>query len=344
MSMAMLKRRASRWTTAAALGLATLCSPLVFSAPQVPDSAVASDTFALVNLNLQKIDPDSVEATAKAVMGPMAALATAKLADFREKYKEFTDAGAEDMIVAASGDPTGDKEPNAVAYVKFKSGTDHAAVEAKVKEESAKEAQKLGKQPEDMNLSWEGDFLVINKKGAEAPKGGDAERAKAFKDAFAAEDKALDIVIVFTDKMRKDMKDQAAQNLTQGAPPWLKEAADAATDAKAMSFGITLGASPSIDLMINAADEAGAKKLTTAASEGAKMLKEQAANMKQAGGQAAAMADSMNTLADALNAKQDGAKVTMSVDAKAIAPAVMQMGMMFGGVHRQQEVPQAPGQ
>src|SRR5205807_797114 len=109
-----------------------------------------------------------------------------------------------------------------------------------------------------------------------------------------------------TDKVRAKMKEQAAGAAGNG-PPWMKDASDAAADAKSMSLGITLGESPMLELLVTAADDAGAKKLADAAAQGAAMLKGQAAQFKQQGPQHAPIVDSMTAIADALNAKHDGA-------------------------------------
>jgi hypothetical protein len=325
MAITLLKprRASSRLKLAAGMVLTLACAaPVSRAAVTVPESAVGPDTFMVAHVNMTKVDPAQIDASIKAVMGPAAPAVNKGMDEYKDKFKEMTDAGVESLTIVASGDP--DKEPVGVGYAKLKSGADHAAAEAKFKEEQAKEAAKHpDAKPDEADVTWEGDYMVIHKKGEALPKGGDSARAKQFAEAFSATDKALDIVFVPTDKIRTQMKEQAKQ--AAGGPPWATAAAEAASDAKSASIGITLGETPSLDVMINAADEAGAKKLVDATNEAANMLKAQAAQFKQAGPQLAPMADAMNAIAGSLQPKQDGAKVTMAIDAKTVGPAVSQL-------------------
>lgn len=333
MAVTLLTRRAPSRLKLAAAGmvLALACAPLTRAAVKVPESAVAADTFLVAHVNMSKIDPVQIDAAIKAVMGANAPAVNKGMDEYKDKFKEMTDAGVESLTIFASGDPTGDKEPIGLAYAKLKPGADHAAAEAKFKEEQAKEAAKHPDQKGDeADVTWEGDYMVLHKKGTDLPKGGDGARAKMFTEAFSSTDKALDVVFVPTDPIRAKMQEHAKE-AGAGGPPWAKDAAEAAAAAKSASIGVTLGESPSLDVMVNAADEAGAKKLADATTEGANMLKAQAAQLKQAGPQLAPMADAMNAIAGSLVPKQDGAKVSLMIDAKTVGPAVGQIVPMFMG-------------
>src|SRR5947209_20371293 len=70
----MLLKKFSR--AAAALALAVLvCGRARAEAPQLPAKAIADDTFMVVHVDAAKVDPDSVEKTVNAILGPQAIMA-----------------------------------------------------------------------------------------------------------------------------------------------------------------------------------------------------------------------------------------------------------------------------
>jgi len=141
--------------------------------PQLPANAIGDDTFVLVHVDASKVDPDTIDKTLKAVLGPQAAMAQAGMADFREKYKHVVDAGAQSITITASGPVADGKEPNGIAYLKLKPGTDHAAVEKMIREEQAKSGKEEGK---DMEIANDGDFMIMHKKGTPLPTSGSSDR------------------------------------------------------------------------------------------------------------------------------------------------------------------------
>jgi hypothetical protein len=98
-------------------------------------------------------------------------------------------------------------------------------------------------------------------------------------------------------------------------------------------LSITTGENPVIDLSVLTADEESGKKFADALDQGVQQLKAQADQLKQAGPQAAGIAGPMSALADALKPKQEGAKVSVSVDGKVLGPAVSNMLPFIMGGH-----------
>jgi hypothetical protein len=296
--------------------------------PELPSSAVGGDTYVVANMDVSKMTPDAVDAAAKAVLGQNFAMAQQGLQKYRDKYKEYADTGAEHVTFVASGDPTkGEKEPEPVVYVKLKPGTDHAAVEKKIREEQAKEGNAKA---DEMEFANQGDFLVMHKKGTALPSGGDAVKAKAFSEILGNSDSAFSVAFLPTDAIRTKMKDEMKADPNQP----LSAIAPLLADSKWIKLDVQLGDSPKLGLNLMAADETSAKKMVDTAQQGAQQLKAQADQMKQAGPQFAGMAEALGGLADALKPTANGSKVALSVDGKTVGPIVsnfMPMIMGAGG-------------
>ena len=318
----MLLRKLSRAT--AALALALVCVRVQAEAPQLPATAIADDTYAVATMSVAKVDPTSLEAAAKAVLGQNFAMAQGGLAKYKEKYAAYSDSGAESVTFVMSGDPEQKKEP--VAYLKLKPGADHAAIETKIRADQAKEGK-----ADETDFSNEGDFLVMRKKGSDLPKGGAADRAKTFTEILGAADKALTIAFTPTDAIRAKMKQDMKAD--PNSPPWAQSLTPLLADSKSVMLEVSLGDAPKIGLALQAADEAGAKGIVDAAGQGAAQLKTNADQMRQGGAQLAGMADSLGALADALKPTQYGSKVTLSLDGKTIGPVVSNFlpFLMMGG-------------
>jgi hypothetical protein len=317
--------------TAAAL----FCLRSMAADPAIPASGITNDTFLVVHMVGAKVDPASVEAAARSVLGAnFPPQAQEGLAKYKEKYDEYAKAGAESVTMVVSGDPTKDtatSKPQPLIYLKLKPGSDHAAVEQKIRADEAKE----GKGDDKTEISHEGDYLVMREKGTPPPGSSpaNADRAKLFSDAMSGADKAVAFAFVPTDALRDKMKQEAA-NAGPGSPPWAKSLAPLLADGKWARADLSLGDNPTLGVTLLAADENSAKQINDITIQAAGQLKAMADQLKQAGAQNpqyASMATSMGALADALKPTQDGAKVKLSVDGKTVGPAVMSMVMMFGG-------------
>jgi hypothetical protein len=326
----MLVKKISR--AAAVLALALVCGRASAEAPQLPAKAVGDDTWLVVHVNAAKLDPDSIDQSLQAILGPQAAMAQQAMSDFRTKYKEIVDAGAQSMTIVASG-PVGDgKEPNGVGYIKLKPGTDHAAVEKKIRDEQAKSGTKDADNTEFLN---DGDYLIVHKKGTPMPAGGASDRTKLFTDALGSSEKSLVFAFVPTPDIRTKMKESAKGN--NDAPDWAKNLGPQLSDAKWMSVDVNLGAAPTIGVTAQAADDASAKSIADSVTQGQQQLQTMADQMKQ-NPQGAAFAGALGALADALKPTQAGSKVSLTIDGAKVGPAVqtmipmLLMGRQGGGV------------
>jgi hypothetical protein len=293
-----------------------VCPRTQAAVPKLPDSAYADDTYAIIHLDGAQVDPEKVEAAAKALLGPQAAMATEGLAKYKEKYTEYRAAGAESLTLVMSGDPNAEKKADPVGYLKLKAGTDPTALMAKIKADQAKEA----KQPE-MEMAQDGDFVVMHTKGVDLPKGGSNVTKKSFTEILGTADKAVSIAFVPTEQIRAKMKEDVAKDKTQ--PAWAQSLGTFLSDSQWLLMDVGLGDSPKIGATVQAADEAGAKGIADAVTQGGQQLKAQADQMKAGGPQFAPMADALGGIADALKPTQTGSKVSLSIDGKTVAPAVM---------------------
>ena len=311
-------RNVSRLTAraaAAALALAVLCARAQAAAPQLPASAIVADTYAVILVDIAKVDPASVQASANALLGAQAAMATEPLAKYKAKYDEFTGIGAATVTIVVGGEMDGPKPPEPVVYVSLKPGSDVAAAEAKVRELQAKEGK-----GDQMEVTHDGDFLVLHSKGSELPKEGAADRAKSFTDLIGSGDKAVSIAFIPTDKIRAKMKANIKNDPNQ--PPYAAALGTNLSDSKSLVIDLKLGDAPTIGMTVDAADDAGAKGISDAITAAGTDLKTKAAQMKAGGEQFAPMADAMTSLADALKPAAAGSKVSLSLEGKIIAPAV----------------------
>ncbi len=324
-------RNFSRLTARAALLAAVLmCARVQAAAPQLPASAIADDTYMVGTISVAKLDPASLDAAAKAVLGAQAAMVADGLAKYKAKYDEYAGSGAESVSFVLSGDPNQDKKPEPVVYVKLKAGTDHAAIEKKVREAEAKEGK-----PDEMDITHDGDFMILHKKGTELPKGGAAERARDFALMMGSAEKAVTLAFKPNDTIRTKMKQDLKPDASK--PAWAQAMTPLLADSKWAVVDAQLGDAPMIGLTVEAADEAGAKGITDAVVQGGQQLKTQADQLKQGGPQFAGMSDALSSLSDALKPTQAGSKVSLNIDAKAVGPAVtnllpfLMMGAGGGG-------------
>lgn len=324
-------RNLSRLTArAAVLSMALVCGRANAAAPQLPASAIAEDTYVVATINVAKLDPASLDAAAKAVLGAQAGMVADGLAKYKAKYDEYAGTGAESVTFVMSGIPNepGKASPEPVMYVKFKPGSDQAVAEKKVREAQTKDGK-----PDEMEITHDGDFMVMHKKGAEMPKSPSADRARAFAEILGDAEKAVTVAFNPTDKIRENMKKDLKADATK--PAWLQAMAPFLADSKWAVVDARFGELPTIGVTLQAADEAGAKAITDSVMQGGQQLKAQGDQMKLAGPQFAGMADAMTSLSDALKPMQSGSKVSLNIDAKAVGPAVSNLlpFMMMGGAH-----------
>jgi len=293
------------------------------SLPNLPSSAIVSDSYVVINIDATKLDPASIQQTVQAMMGPLALMVAPKVQTLEDEAKQMIDAGVQSVTIILSGEPSAG-DPLGAGYIKVKPGVDHAAVQQKIRDEEAKQMGINGVQAKELlDMSDDGDFIVIRGKGAPISKAAaDADRARQFATAFSGQSGAFDLVFVPTDKIRDEMKKNVSS--PQLVPWWA--ASLVVTDCQSIAFSMSLGDSPILELAVQAADEEGAKKLADAVDQGAQQLRTQADQLKQSSGPpVAAAANSLNTLADMLKPKRDGTKVSVHLEGKLLTPAISGM-------------------
>jgi hypothetical protein len=287
----------------------------------LPATAIADDTFFVATIDLTKVDPATLEATAKAALGEKAGELDDLLAQYKTHHEKYAGKGAESATVVLRGDPDSGPGPEPIFYVRFKPGADHAALEKQIHDDEGEN------NPEALEITHDGDFMLLRKKGVTAPEQGSADRAKLFNEALGDSDKPAVALLIFNEAMTKSIQ----KDIGQGAPAGLGELAK---DSKSIRLELTLGQAVAADVTIRSADEEAAKRIADAVSGLGDFIRAQVAQMKQAFAQippqAAAqmaplkeIADAMVSLADAFKPQQSGTTVTMKADAKAAGAMLM---------------------
>jgi hypothetical protein len=200
-------------------------------------------------------------------------------------------------------------------YVSFKAGADHAALEKQIREDEGEN------NPAPMEISHDGDFMVMRKKGQELPEAGSEERAKLFGDAMGNSNKPAVAVLILNEAMLKGVQ----KALGQGMPPAF---ATIATDSKSMRLEVTLGEAVGAEITLQGADEETAKRLAEAVTGLGDLIRAEIPQMKQAfvqppaagapvqAGPILEMVEPLTAIAEALKPQQAGTTVTVKADAK----------------------------
>lgn len=304
--------------------------------PKLPANAIAEDTFFVATVDLAKVEPATLEATAKAALGDKAGDVDDLLTLYKTHHEKYAGKGAESVTLAMRGDPDKQQGPEPIFYVKFKAGADHGEVEKQIREQEGEN------NPEALEITHDGDFMVLRKKGAQPPEAGSEERTKLFTDALGDCEKPAVAALIFNDAMVKSID----KDIGHGAPPAL---ADFVKEAKSLRIELTLGQMVAAEVTIQTADEDAAKRVADAVTGLGETIKAQVAQMKQAFagappqvaaqmGPIGEIADAMSAVAEAVKPQQAGAKVTISVDAKTVG-AVLRMTASV----RKMEAANAPG-
>jgi hypothetical protein len=320
------ERPAMKSRLASGLLFSLLILPLAAARAQaaplhLPVTAIADDTFFVATIDLTKVDPATLEATAKAALGDKAGELDDLLAQYKTHHEKYAGKGAEVATVVFRGDPDNGPGPEPIFYVRFKPGADHAAVEKQIREDEGEN------NPEALEITHDGDFMLLRKKGVTPPEEGSSDRAKLFAEAMGDSEKPAVALLIFNEAMTKSIQ----KDIGQGAPAGL---GDLAKDSKSIRLELTLGQAVAADVTIQSGDEEAAKRVADAVGGLGDLIRAQVAQMKQAFAQvppqAAAqmaplreMADAMMSLADAFKPQQTGTKVTMKADAKAAGAMLM---------------------
>jgi hypothetical protein len=305
------------------LFILTLAAMRAQGAPlTLPATAIADDTFFVATIDLTKVDPTTLEATAKAALGDKAGELDEILAQYKTHHEKYAGKGAESATVVFRGDPDNGPGPEPVFYVRFKPGADHAPVEKQIREDEGEN------NPEALEITHDGDFMLLRKKGVSPPEQGSPDRAKLFAEAHGDSDRPAVALLIFNEAMTKSIQ----KDIGQGAPAGL---GDLAKDSKSIRLELTLGQAVAADVTIRSADEEAAKRVADAVSGLGDFIRAQVAQMKQVFAQGVPpqaavqmaplkeIADAMGSLADAFKPQQAGTTVTMKGDAKAAGALLM---------------------
>ena len=135
--------------------------------------------------------------------------------------------------------------------MKFQAGADHTAFEKPVREEEGEN------NPAAMEITHDGDFMVMRKKGLELPAAGSEERAKLFADTLGESDKPVVVALIFNDPMIKSIQKEIAR----GAPAAVVAIV---TDSKWLRIDLSLGETAKAEATIQTADEEAGKRMADA--------------------------------------------------------------------------------
>jgi hypothetical protein len=265
-------------------GAAVQAAPL-----KLPPNAIADDTMFIATVDFVKADSATVDATAKAVLddnlGPVGEL----LGQYKTHYEQYAGKGVESVTVVVRFNPDQRQEPDPVVYVKFKPGTDQAPVEKQIILDEGEN------NPVAMEISHDGDYMVLRMKGVELPAAGSEERTKLFTDAMGDSSKPLVIALSFNDAMVKSFQKEVGAAAAPGT-------ATLVTESKWFRLEMDLGKAAKADVTIQTADADAGKRMADAVTAAGEAMKALVAQMRQApakGGQEfAEMIEGMSALAE----------------------------------------------
>lgn len=305
----------------------------VQAAPKLPANAIADDTFFIATLDFSKLDPATVEAGAKAALGDKLAIVDELLGVYKAHYEKYAGKGVKSVTLILRGDPDQQRQgPEPIFYVRFKPGSDQAAVEKQIREEEGEN------NPAALEITHDGDFMVLRTQGREPPETGSEERTKLFAEALGDSDKPVVAALIFNDALVKG----ARKAPLQGQPPGF---VSFVTDTKWIRIEMTPGAAVKAELTIDTADEETAKRMADIVTGFGEFMKAQIAQMKQAAAQAGPefvmMMDAAAALAEEIKPQQSATNVTVAFDAKGIGALLT--GYLLPRARQAQAAPASKG-
>lgn len=289
------------------------CVAVQATLPDLPINAIDEQTFFVGNLDLTKVNPALIDATFIALFGDKTNGMDDFVKGFQSQYAKYGDKGAESVSVIVHGDPNQQKPGEAIMYVEFKPGTDQAALVKQIRQEDVEGHFAA------LEISQQGDFMVIRKAGVSLPTNGSTELTNRFAEVLGHSEKPGVGALIFNEAMLKSMK----QDLQRGGPPSMQTIV---TDSKWFRIELTFGEATQGQVTIQAADEPAGKRIADAVTGLGELMKSQAAEIKKSAGKADAriveIADAMTAAAEAYKPVQAGALVTITADAKALGGLV----------------------
>lgn len=290
-----------------------VCVAVQAALPELPPNAIDGQTFFVGRLDLTKVNPASIDATFIALLGDKANGMDDFVKAFQSQYAKYGDKGAESVSVVVHGDPNQQKPAEAILYVTFKPGTDQPALVKQIRQDDVEGRFAA------LEISQQGDFMVIRKAGVPLPTSGSTELTNRFAEVLGHSEKPGVGALIFNAAMLKSMK----QDLQHGGPPAMQTIV---TDSKWFRIELALGEATQAVVTIQATDEPAGKRIADAVTGLGEMMKGQAAQIKKSAGEADAriveIADAMTAAAEGYKPAQAGALVTITADAKAIGGMV----------------------
>jgi hypothetical protein len=286
------------------------------AAPTLPPEVIGSNTIGVIHVDAAHLNPDALQGTATAVLGPNASKVAEQLKTFKEYFDKANTAGVIAVTAVMGSEkkvegapPTdGPGKPDSVVYFQLKAGADVKAIEAMATDKMPP-AEK-----EKTVFDQAGDFLAMHPKDAEFPVKPDAARTALFTTALGTiGDAALQVAIVPDDKTRAQVLAMA-----DSVPPAMKDIVPLAAKCQWMTLAVTLGNSPAISLTVDAAADDDGKKMATVMNTGLDDLKKQIANPGPDAGIMVLVGPMVSPLIDGLRPSQEGTQVTTTIKTDAL--------------------------
>jgi len=302
--------------------LVILAAKASFAAPvDLPPDSIGADTVFVIHADAEHLSPGLLRTAAGVVLGDNVERANDFISTFQDRYDKATKAGVTSItIVGTSSQRMADAEnqlgadPNAeprrqsmnppVIYYHLKAGADVKALE-KVMTQDLPEKQRADVRFEQMD-NW----AVMHQKNQTPPEKVDADRTRAFADAFATiPDAAIGLAFIPDAKTKTEMNKAAGR---EESPKFMKDALPVLSGSKWLTLAIALGNDPGIKLSATTADAKSAKALTDAANGELDDLKDKAANPGQ-GGPMAFIGPMIAPLLDGLRPISNGNAVSVNL-------------------------------
>jgi len=271
--------------------------------PALPEIAMSEQFIGLAVMDMTQLTPQSLRATAAAVMGEAAAMLEEPLQMFDAYYAQMAAAGVKGVVMAIGvpDDPAAAQETSYL-FIASDDAIDPQAVQAFVPDDQEVQVTRLG------------DWTMIYPQGGSFPIPASADRADQFHEALdAAARRAIHFAFV---------PDAEARQLAMAQMPLDESPASRLMTEKAtwLSGSVALGNAPAIAVRIkmeNAEDAQQLKSHIDASFDPAQA---------EPGDMTAMM---LSQVADAVQSRAEGDMVHLDIDVRLMRPLIESGMMMF---------------
>ncbi len=302
----------------AALALVAMCVGRTARAAgiELPPEAIGPDTFFVIHADAAHLTPDQIRAAAATAMGDNADQANDFIASFRERYDKAVKAGVESVVViGTSSQRVGDAGNNLnadgkqnqrgmnppVVWFRLKAGGDMKALEQALMKDVPE------KQRGEILFDQVENWVVMHRKGQEAPEKLDPVRSRAFSDALGTmSESAIRLAMIPDAKIKEEMNKFAGRD---AAPKLAKDALPPLSASRWITIAVALGNNPGLTISANTADGASARQLRDAVDRALEDLKHPPEN----GGPLVILGPMLAPLADGMKPMMNGSIVTSSL-------------------------------